>query len=191
MRATLVASTAALALAGALLARPSRADGMIIKQPGDHPSYRYELEPHLDLGFWRWGWHPGVGRDHFGDPELGAGFRATIKIVDPGFVPKINDSVGITFGADLTGCPGGGCAERFHVWLPVGLQWNFYLTKEWNVFADFGFSLRIAGDSGAYNGVHPDFFFMGGARYQFTDKVAMTFRIGYPFLSAGVSFFGG
>lgn len=189
MRATFVACTAALALAGALVARPSRADGLIIKQPGDHPSYRYELEPHLNFGFWRWGWHKGP-HDNFGNPELGAGFRATIKIVDPGFVPKINDTVGITFGADLTGCPDY-CSERFHVWLPIGLQWNFYLTKEWNVFADFGFSFRFVGNSGAYNGLYPDFFFMGGARYQFTDKVSLTLRIGYPFLSAGVSFFGG
>ena len=60
----------------------------IIKNPGDHPTYSVELEPHGLLG---WG-HLYRGNG------LGLGARLTIPIVQNGFVPKINNSVGISFG---------------------------------------------------------------------------------------------
>src|SRR4051812_1812397 len=92
LRLLACASTAALA---ALLAAPlAEAGPLIIKQPGNHPDYKAELEPHLDLGLFHYGHE---FRDHgfFGNPDFGAGFRATIKLGDPAFVPKINDTVGI------------------------------------------------------------------------------------------------
>src|SRR5690348_5524691 len=83
-----LAFTAALALPGA-----AAADESIIKNPGDHPSYRFEAEPHGLIGF--------GGPFRHGRGELGAGFRGTVIIVDNGFVKTINNSVGITFGGDL------------------------------------------------------------------------------------------
>ncbi len=178
------------ALTCLLVASQARAGGLIIKSPNDHPPSRWELEPHVDFGLWRYGGAEWKGHPGFGEPEFGVGFRATVKIVDPGFVPKINDTVGITFGIDLTGC-GSYCGGYVHTWLPVGLQWNFFLTREWSVFGDFGFMPRITTGAGNYNGFHPDFFFMAGGRYHFNDKVSLTMRVGYPFVSVGVSFFAG
>lgn len=86
---------AALLLASFLTAPPAAADRSVIKQPGAHPDYVFEAEPHLLLA-------------PFDDLEPGVGFRGTIEIVDNGFVKTINNTVGIGFG------PGGTrrCRER-------------------------------------------------------------------------------
>src|SRR5262249_7090324 len=129
-----------------------------------------------------------------GNPEFGGGVRFTIPIADPAFVPRINDTVGITFGLDVTACPSY-CNQHAFFRVPAGIQWNFYVTKEFNAFADLGFMLGIATVPAAPGvkggGVFPDFFAMAGGRYMFSDKVSLTFRLGYPFVSLGVSFFAG
>ena len=177
----------ALSLLGAI-ALPLRAEAAdwIIKNPNDHQSGSVELEPHANFIFWHRNYGGGRGYKGTGDLEFGAGFRATIEIVDPGFVPKINDTVGITFGLDVTNCRY--CTKDFTLWTPVGLNWSFYLTKSWSVFADGGFVLRT---DGFYHDIYADFFGMLGGRYHFSDSTALTMRIGYPFVSVGVSFYAG
>jgi hypothetical protein len=180
-----LATASLLALASEAEARPT------IKNPNDHPEYRAELEPHANFILWH-GSHYGRGRygkyRGFGDPEFGGGFRATIEIADPAFIPKINNTVGITFGIDFTNCRYCDRRQDFTVWNPVGLQWNFFFTDKFSAFADLGFMLR---SGGFYNYVDADFFAMVGGRYHFNDKVALTFRLGQPFVSLGVSFFVG
>ncbi len=167
----------------------------IIRRPGDHINYKAELEPHINFGlfhyrdnyYWdRYGYYQAF--------DYGPGFRATIPIMDPGFVPKINDSVGITFGADIGFCPGY-CYRSVALRFPVGIQWNFFITPRFNVFADIGFVFGIDAGSRYYDyrgsPFYPDFFLMGGLRYLFTDKIGLTVRVGYPFVSVGVSFFVG
>lgn len=181
----LVAAASTLALASSAEARP------VIKNPNDHPDYRAELEPHGTFIFWH-GKYLSSSRNYrtFGDPEFGAGFRATIEILDPGFIPKINNTVGITFGIDMTnnGCRGCRYRDDFIVWNPVGIQWNFFITDKFSTFADIGFMLR---SWGFYNSIDPDLFVMVGGRWHFSDKVAFTFRLGVPFVNVGVSFFVG
>ncbi len=149
----------------------ARADGSIIKSPGDHPDYRFEAEPHGLLGF--------GGPFRNGRGELGAGFRGTIIIVDNGFIKSINNSVGIGFGLDLF-------FGRNTVFIPVVMQWNFWLTNHWSVFGEPGLGIAAnkhkSGDT-----INP--ILMVGGRYHFNDKVALTMRIGYPAISVGVSFF--
>src|SRR5216683_8083209 len=83
-------SVACVALVGSVLvARSARAEQAIIKQPGEHPHYFFEAEPHVLLGW----------RDFRDGPGLG--FRGTIPIVFNGFVSSINNSVGIGFGFDV------------------------------------------------------------------------------------------
>jgi hypothetical protein len=178
--------------AGALvaLAAPSADAATIIKNPGQHPDYAVELEPHLNFGFFNYRYYGPRGR--YGYLEFGAGFRATIPVMDPGFVRKINDSVGITFGADITGCPSNSyCSGYTHIRLPVGIQWNFWITPAFSAFADAGFTPAIDAGRGAYGGFYPDFFLQAGLRVLFTNKVGLTVRVGYPFVSVGVSFFAG
>src|SRR5262245_11776100 len=71
----------------------AHADTLMINKPGQHPQYFFEAEPHLLLGFID---PPGVGSGL----GVGAGFRGTIELVDNGFVPTINNTIGIGFGLD-------------------------------------------------------------------------------------------
>lgn len=177
---------------------PAVADRMIIKEPGHHPKYSFEAEPHALLGLWG---VPGPG----GGTGFGAGFRGSIVIVDDGFVKTINDSVAISFGIDWVhyeihdwcGRYGRGRGnwvcdwgdEADIVWLPVAMQWNFWLSENWSVFGEPGLAIRINDDH--YNDdIDFDFVFYAGGRYHFSDAVSLTMRLGWPStLSVGVSFF--
>ena len=44
---------------------------------------------------------------------------------------------------------------------------------------------------GFFADTYGDFTFAAGGRYHFSDKVALTMRVGYPFVSVGISFFVG
>jgi hypothetical protein len=191
----LAGATLALACAGET---PAAAQS-IIKNPGDHPSYKLELEPHLALG---WGHlYAGTG--------LGAGARLGLVIVDNGFVSSINNSVAISFGLDVirySGCYGYYNPDpRFtydcgatYLLFPVAMQWNFWLSPRWSVFGEPGLYIyhgiyddfcdryHIVGCRGPTH-TSVDFAFFAGGRFHFNDKVALTMRLGYPTSSIGVS----
>lgn len=161
-----------LALAATLFSVSSaHAEESIIKNPGDHPAYRFEAEPHGLLGF--------GGPFRHGNADLGVGFRGTIILLDNGFVKTINNSVGIGFGGDVY-------FRHTTLFLPVVMQWNFWLSSHWSVFGEPGIGFAANKESGA-DVVNP--IFMLGGRYHFNDRVSLTMRIGYPALSVGASFF--
>ena len=166
----IIGRVAALAAAAVILPATAHAEELLIKSPGDHPSYRVELEPHGLFGF--------GGPFEDGRGELGAGLRATISIVDNGFVSSINNSVGISFGGDFF-------FRRSTLFVPVALQWNFWLSTHWSVFGEPG--IGFAANARGRDVVHP--VFMAGGRYHFNDRIALTMRLGYPAVSVGVSFF--
>jgi hypothetical protein len=137
----------------------------IIRSPGDHPPYIFEAEPHLLVGY----------SGPFDDGgNFGVGFRGTVHIAN-GFVPSINDSVGVGFGIDI--------ATNGHVLIPIVMQWNFWLSTHWSVFGEPGFAIG----SGDRTVLWPSFY--AGGRFHFTDRIALTMRVGYPDFSLGVSFF--
>lgn len=179
--------------------REAAADTLVIKRPGYHPRYSFEAEPHLLVGFID---PPGAANGN----GIGAGFRGTIPVVQNGFVPSINNSVGIGFGIDFVHygsgsyrnvvCDSAGrCVqvERGNsvnsIWIPVVMQWNFFLSRNWSVFGEPGLSLRFESNEGADRGLHvePFHLYLGG-RYHFSDNVTLTMRVGYPTFSIGVSF---
>jgi hypothetical protein len=187
----------ALVTAGVLAAPVAAAGESVIKNPGDHPDYSVEIEPHGVLGW----------ANLYRNTGFGLGGRFTIPIVKNGFVPSINNSVGISFGLDwvrYSGCYyrgnrfDGGCGASFFLF-PVAMQWNFWLTTNWSVFAEPGLYI--------YHGVFDDYCgnglpgcgyptrtsvepaFYAGGRFHFSEKVSLTMRIGYPTISVGVSFF--
>lgn len=177
---------------------------MTIRDPHP-PIYSVELEGKLN-----------VNPDSiytYGGTAIGPGVRASIPLVSPGFIPNLNNSVAITFGLDLVNHSGysysGRCdairCYRFDAgsfwsaYIPVAMQWNFWLTEKWSVFAEPGLTLRHAFYSDAYCdaglyacGRRDDIYltmFVGG-RFKFNDKVGLTMRLGHPlFLSGGVSVF--
>jgi hypothetical protein len=165
-RAILVVPAMALALAPGLA---SAEEHSIIRNSGDHPHYVFEAEPHALLGF-----GPGPF-DEPGGSAFGVGFRGTFHIAD-GFVSSINDSVGVGVGADFA------FGNDTRVWIPVVLQWNFWLSTHWSVFGEPG--LGIAG--GPHSGVWPALYL--GGRYSFTERIAMTRRTGYQDISLDMSY---
>jgi hypothetical protein len=170
----------------------------IIKNPGDHPDYRVEIEPHLNFGW----------ANLYGSNGLGVGARFSIPIVQNGFIRNLNNSVAISFGLDwlrYSNCyyyirnDGYGCGASYFIF-PVAMQWNFWLTPRWSVFGEPGLylyhgvfddycgSINNPGPCGypTRNGV--DFAFYAGGRFHISDTFALTLRIGYPTLSFGLSF---
>jgi hypothetical protein len=147
---------AALAAGATLLAAPSASAEMTIKDPNP-PQYKLELEPKFNIT-------PG-GFYNYGGTGFGPGVRVSIPLMSPGFIKTINDSIAISFGLDLIryegytyyqGCGRGGTCVNYNaggfwsMYLPVAMQWNFWLTDRWSVFAEPGFAFRHAFFDTAY-----------------------------------------
>jgi hypothetical protein len=125
--------------------------------------------------------------------EPGGGFRVGIPLWNNSFISTINDNVAVNFGIDVLKWPKpdfGGLG----VAVPVMLQWNFYLTRDWSVFAEGGVALqnwsdrRVAGDFRTFL-VSPGAG-VGTRYYLIPDNYpALVLRIGYPSgISIGASF---
>lgn len=176
------------------------ASPMTISHPGVHPTYDLEVEPHGLVGVLD---PPGAAHGN----GYGFGARLTYTLVGNGFVKSINNSVGLSSGVDWlhyikgdNSCaratnPGGNCDLADDqdegvpfLTIPVVLQWNFWLTRDWSVFGEpgIGFSLRSNGREKEL-GVDVLHLYLGG-RWHFTDYTSLTLRIGYPAFSVGVSF---
>jgi len=156
-----------LALLATLTLHPAEAhaEENIARDDWNHPNHAFELEPHALLApFYKKGL-PGFG------------LRGTVTLARDGFINGVNDSVGLGFGADWT---------NDTTWVPVVMQWNFWLSEHWSVFGEPGVALRLRDD---FKDRGPDFTLYGGARYRFARAAALTFRVGHPALSLGVSFF--
>ena len=157
-----------------ILAAPALATAQI-KQPGAHPLYSAELEPHLVV---EWNDYAPCANDAFGP-----GFRASIPFLANGPVPRINNNMAIGFGLDWAhagihdNCGlyrgnnnyYGGAGFTADIWsIPVVAQWNFFLLPKISVFGEGGLVIQHRRyDDGYYNGCvnGPD----GFCRYTFTD----------------------
>src|SRR5437879_1780410 len=89
----------AVALCAAFSATSASAHAQsITKNPGDHPDYKVEVEPHLDLGW---------SHAYYASNGYGLGARFSIPIVQNGFIPTLNNSIALSFGLDwlrYSGC---------------------------------------------------------------------------------------
>jgi hypothetical protein len=158
----------------------------IISQPGNHPRYSVELEPHLVLGWANIDTNdPFPNRVNINDSAgIGPGLRVSIPLVDNGFVKKINNDVALGFGFDWAHY---GTADANVLWLPIVMQWNFHLTDVITVFGEPGGAFRYVSVRG--NGeLHADAVLQLGAKFMFSRYAGLTLRVGYPYFSAGVSF---
>jgi len=183
----------------AALCCPTRAsaDTLVIERPGAHPRYVFEAEPHLLLGALP---APGPARG----TGFGLGFRGALEIIDNGFIRSINNTVAVGFGADWVyyadsdlpceRAPGTeSCAELDpdfsvnYLYVPVVMQWNFWLSRDWSVFGEPGLGLHFASRGDDRTGLDPFLMFVGG-RFHFGERVTLTMRAGYPTFSVGASF---
>jgi hypothetical protein len=197
---TAAAVTALLLWGGMAQAR----GGYIVSDRRPPFDYTAALEPHLVFGSAPPGRGVGSG--------VGVGVRASLMIAPEGFIRDVNDSVAIGFGLDyghyaarysLNGyrdqClhfePGpagtmvctdvtsnGGSYD--YLFIPVVMQWNFWLTEKFSAFGEPGLTLYHVGSQGfgATGAIYV------GGRLRLTDQITLTARIGYPTLSIGVSF---
>lgn len=180
-----------------------------IKQPGKHPRYAAELEPHL---FYQWADEP-----IWEDEGFGVGVRATIPLVHNGPVETINNSMGIGFGLDwahfddscLNGInfrgnvilPGDAC-ESDEFWVPVVWQWNFFFSQLISAFFEPGLAFEYTdgvdcenrgGGGGGWvcddNDLDLEFVLWLGVRFHLGDDIALVIRLGTPSLDIGPAFF--
>ena len=138
----------------------ARAD---IKSDTDHPIYSFELEPHLAIA--------PFDEDQVG---VGAGVTGTFNVANEGFINRLNDSVGISIGADWTG------SGSYH--LSAAMQWNFWLSHRFSVFGAPGIGVQFFDDD-----VNLWPAFGGGGRLHFGPNFALTLRAGFPVSAIGIS----
>ena len=199
---SLIVLFVATLVSGLLLAGSAEAQ---IKNPGAHPRYSLELDPHLTLQH---------DRGPFTDEGVGLGLRATIPFFHNGPIPQINNNMGISFGADYVffgdddDCRFRGARNEFierdcggtALWLPVTVQWNFWFTPVVSVFAEPGLALEYATAYWEYEcgtGICEaddddldvvEFVMFVGGRFMFSNNVGMTVRLGSPYVSVGATF---
>lgn len=196
-----------LALVVVLLARPGAAQ-LIIDDDKAVPDFSVEIEPHGVLTPF---WPPRGGAD----VGVGVGALIGINLAPRGFIPTIADSVSLGIGLDYVkyfggrpsvgecvewvGDPpdeeicvrtrgGGGSGSYFFA--PAVMQWNFYLTESWSVFGEPGLAAYFysgAVDNRLRVGVTPVFNL--GGRFHFSERAALTMRVGYPYTTVGISLY--
>jgi hypothetical protein len=134
---------------------------------------------------------------------LGFGFRGSLELIDNGFISSINNTVGVSFGADwvhygdshlqCSKNAAGNCADPdpdfsiSTVTIPVTMQWNFWLSRDWSVFGEPGLALRYVSRGDDSFHIDPFVIWLGG-RYHFAERITLTMRVGYPVFSVGLSF---
>ncbi len=162
-------------------------------------AYQLELEPHILAGTDPPG--PGAGSG------VGFGARGSFVILPEGFIRNVNDSVAIGVGLDIgryygswtrdeclhyeSGPAGTNVCTQVtsnggtytYVYIPVVMQWNFWLTQHFSAFAEPGLNVFFVGNHGV--GVSPAGYI--GGRYYIANGFALTGRIGYPDVSLGLS----
>ena len=194
-----LAISAAIALGFTLTASHALGES-IVKQPGNHPAYSVDLEPHLVLALDN---SPYSSRGGFG-----LGGRLTIPFLRNGPIASINNDMGIGIGLDWVtqgSCYRGSYWQPYYsdcsmyaLYVPVVLQWNFYLTDIITVFGEPGLALRYARVSvnGVNNGLSADGSYSAtavvpviaaGAKFMFGRTIGLNVRLGFPYVTAGVS----
>jgi hypothetical protein len=182
-RIAVALAAAALLVSAATSARA--ADRLVISKPGVHPTYRLEAEPHVLLGLIE---PPGPAHG----TGIGVGGRGTLEVLDNGFIPTINNTIGIGFGLDwvhYTADPcrddDSKCRRKFDsLWVPLALQWNFWLSEQWSVFGEPGVAMRFGNSEMRIEPIE----FWAGGRWKFTEGATLTMRVGYPTFCVGASF---
>jgi len=177
--ATCVAVLALVTLAPALVKAES-----IVKQPGNHYRYAVEFEPHLLLGWANIDTNdPFPHRIDFNhNAGFGPGLRLSIPLVDNGFVKTINNNVALGVGVDWAHYG----PNSNVLWVPIVMQWNFFLTDVVTVFGEPGGAIRTVSRNNNTD-IHIEGVLQLGAKFMFSRNVGLTLRAGYPYFSIGLT----
>lgn len=199
--------TALFAVAAVAFPKEAAAE-IIIKDPNP-PKYSVEIEPKLNLNYFlfeRYGgraWGPGVRASI---PVMSPGFIRSLNnsvAITFGLDMMKYEGTYSYYGwygfcrRDPGNCPGWGGADVgfWAAHFPVAMQWNFFVESRWSVFGEAGITIRHAfyPDSWCnaatydprWGPCQPDatslyFTFYAGGRFHFTEKLALTMRLGHP-----------
>jgi hypothetical protein len=146
------------------------------------------FDAHLDLA-----WHS----------AFGLGFRVDIPIVPAGLIDGTDDELALSPGLDIFFWDYGDCytyrgdrycdgyGDGIGFWIPIPVQWNFYLNEDWSIFPELGLGLiwddYYAGRRGGRMRLRPMISF--GARYHFAARNAFLMRLSWPMgLQLGITF---
>lgn len=173
-----------------------------IRSRGAHPRYAAELDLHL---VWQWAEEP-----WWNDEGIGLGLRGSIPLMDNGPIETINNNLAITFGLDWAHFDGNCNRAGFECdandfWIPVALQWNFFLSRVVSLYPELGLALQHStwsadiGGPGCVNvrgypicgdddDTDIELVIWLGSRFNVSDDLAITLRLGRPSLLLGVSF---
>lgn len=132
------------------------------------------------------------GYFYYGFP-FGIGGRYLIPILHDGFIPALNDSFSIEFGADLTGVVGASFYPTLGI--PVEVMWQFHFTQKFSAYAKAGVVLEInfvpyacTGTIACRGVVSASPIGNVGLMYKFTDKISFRAEAGYPWVKVGLGF---
>lgn len=140
----------------------------LIKRPGAHNHYSFELEPHLNFYAYN------------NNAYAGPGVRVSIPFMHNGPISSINNNMAISFGMDMWFPPSG-----YGVSIPVAAQWNFYFTDIISVLGEVGVVTNVGSYGFSVNVLNP--YIQGGGRFQF-GNVGLLVRLGWPTFSVGANF---
>ncbi len=200
----------AMAAVGLLYASTVQAQ---LKQPGQHIRYGVEVEPQVSL---QWAHLPGdsagIGPGlRLSVPIISDGPLKKLNnslAIGLGFNwAYFQEPCGAYFweGSSLTpedpeyATYSERCTAH-HFTAPIVIQWNFFVTKVVSLFAEPGMAFvyeRRSGTGWCDNGpcsksdsvTKLPFVMWGGARMAMSDSLALTIRLGTPYVSAGASLF--
>ncbi len=153
-----------------------KADGLLDNSPKNRQ--------HMISAFAFIPWWYGLG--------FGVAGRYAIPIVHNGFIPRLNDSVELEFGADVY-------YSRWLDWnyygfvFPVEGRWTFHLTPKFSAYGKASLGLRFSYLS--YSKYHDDldlsaihWGLSSGILYQFNESMAFRAELGVSGLMAGIGF---
>ncbi len=190
-----------------LLFLPSSASAQTIIKRDEAHNYALEIDLHGVLT-------PFGAPQGSSDVGIGAGAMFGINLAPRGFLPSVNDSVALGVGFDFVHYSGGSavaseCVEWVgsgasricvrtrrsggggnYFYVPAVMQWNFYINKQFSLFGEPGLAAYLwnsSFDRSLNFGMTP--VFNVGGRWHFSEAATLTFRVGYPYTTIGVSFF--
>ena len=135
----------------------------------------------LPFGYWGYGFPFGVGG------------RYLLPILHDGFVPGINDSFNLEFGADLSLVSGAYFVPFISV--PIEAMWQLFFVPKFSGYLKLGVALEMSFASYCFGSVCRSGFGLGaipigaiGVMFHFNDKIALRLEAGYPWFKVGLGF---
>jgi len=122
---------------------------------------------------------------YYGVFNFGLGARFYIPIVQEGFLPMLNDSFGIEFGADTIFVFGGfGYGLGFALGIPVEARWSFHIFPKLEAYAKLGIGLGLFFWSGVTP--YPIFVANVGVLFRLNKTFYLRAELGSPAVKVGI-----